>query len=129
MTTTESTEERELRETAMKLDPSGHLYREGQRMEAAILAMDEDLDPLVEECIVTAFGSENQILIWLDATFKDSIPALDPVRDLVKKHDMVLVEKTTVPMLGSLSLQSAVYWYQARHLVGTTTIDDEHGAA
>lgn len=110
--------EAELRRVAMKLDPSGHLYREGQRMEAAILAMEEDLEPLVDEdFIVQAFGSENQVLIWLDATFKDSIPALDPIHDLVKKHNMVLVEKTTVPMLGHMSLHSVVYWYKAPHLV------------
>ncbi|WP_457068086.1 hypothetical protein [Mycobacteroides abscessus] len=111
-------EELRLREIAMKLDPSGHLYREGQRMTAAILAMEEDLEPLVDEdFIVQAFGSENQVLIWLDATFKDSIPALDPAHDLIKKHDMVLVEKTTVPMLGHMSLHSVVYWYKAPHLV------------
>lgn len=118
MTATESAEERKLRETAMKLDPTGHLYREGQRTEAAILAMDEDLEPLVDEdFIVQAFGSENQVLIWLDATFKDSIPALGPVHDLVKKHDMVLIDKTTVPMLGSMSLRSVLYWYKARRLL------------
>ncbi|CPV43159.1 hypothetical protein [Mycobacteroides abscessus] len=114
-------EELRLREIAMKLDPSGHLYREGQRMTAAILAMEEDLEPLVDEdFIVQAFGSENQVLIWLDATFKDSIPALDPVHDLVKKHGMTLVEKTTVPMLGHMSLHSVVYWYKAPHLVGAS---------
>lgn len=118
MTATESTEERRLREMAMKLDPTGHLYREGQRMEAVILAMEEDLEPLVDEdFVVQAFGSENQILIWLDSTFEDSIPALGPVHDLVKKHDMLLVEKTTVPMLGSMSLRSVLYWYKARRLV------------
>lgn len=109
----------EFREMAMKLDPSGHLYREGERMSAAILAMDESLElELADEPhIVTALASENQVLVWLDATFKDSIPALDPVHDWVREHDMVLVEKTTVPRYGSMSLKSVVYWYQSRDLI------------
>lgn len=109
----------ELRVMAMRLDPTGYLYREGERMSAAILAMDESLElELADEpYIVTALASENQVLVWLDAASKDSIPALDPVRDWVREHDMVLVEKTTVPMYGSMSLKSVVYWYQSRDLI------------
>lgn len=109
----------EFREMAMRLDPTGHLYQEGERMSAAILAMDESLElELADEpYIVTALASENQVLVWLDAASKDSIPALDPVRDWVREHDMVLVEKTTVPMYGSMSLKSVVYWYQSRDLI------------
>jgi hypothetical protein len=120
--------EAEVREVAMTIDPTGHLYREGQRIGKFIAAMDENLDnELVNvDGAVEALASENQMLVFLDGSIRVDAPLLDPVRDWIQERDMELVEKVVVPALGSMTLLMTVFRYQARHLLDA--IDPEVAA-